>query len=103
MAVDLTAASLAVALGVDETTATRLLAVAKPTVERYAPAAPAAIQNEAVIRFGGWLNEAPASGARSESVGDITTGYSPAMTSGLRTSGATALLSAFKQRRAGAI
>ena len=103
MAVDLTAESLGFALGVDATVATRLLAVAKPTVERYAPAAPAAIQNEAVIRFAGWLNESPASGARSESIGDISTTFSPAMTGGLRASGAMALLSPWKIRRAGAI
>ena len=103
MAVDLTAQSLGFALGVDVTLATRLLAVAKPTVERYAPAAPAAIQNEAAIRFGGWLNESPASGARSESIGDISTTFSPAMTGGLRASGAMALLSPWKIRRAGGI
>ena len=103
MAVDLTAASLAVALGVDETTATRLLGVAKATVERYAPSAPAAIQGEAAIRFSGWLAEAPSSGARSESIGDISTSFSPAMTGGFRASGAMALLSPWKIRRAGAI
>ena len=103
MAVDLTAASLGFALGVDVTVATRLLAVVKPTVERYAPDAPTAIQNEAAIRFGGWLNESPASGARSESIGDISTTFSPMATGGLRASGAMALLSPWKVRRAGAI
>ena len=103
MAVTITAAALAVALGVDETLGARLLAVAAPTVERYAADAPTAVQNEAAIRFAGWLNEAPTSGARSESIGDISTTFSPAMTSGLRASGAMALLSPWKIRRAGAI
>ena len=77
--------------------------MATPTVERYAPAAPSAIQNEATIRFAGWLKEAPASGARSESVGDISPTFSPAMTGGLRASGAMGLLAPWKIRRAGAI
>ena len=76
MAVTLTAAALGAALGIDVADATRLLAVATPTVERYAPAAPAAIQNEAAIRLSAWIREAPASGARSESIGDISTTFS---------------------------
>ena len=103
MAVTITAAEPAEAVGVDSATATRLLEVAKTTVERYAPSAPAAIQGEAAIRFSGWLAEAPASGARREDTGDISTAFSPAMTGGFRASGAMALLSPFKQRRAGSI
>ena len=58
---------------------------------------------EAVIRFAGWLFEAPASGARSESIGDVSTAFSPSMTSGFRASGAMALLSPWKVRRGGAV
>ena len=99
----ITPAELAEAVGVDSVTAARLLAVAKPTVERYAPAAPAALLNEAAIRLSAWIREAPASGARSESIGDISTTYSPMATGALRASGAMALLSPWKVRRAGAI
>ena len=60
MAVTLTAAGLTEAVGVDSTTATRLLAVATELVTRYAPDAPDAISNEAVIRCAGWLSEQPA-------------------------------------------
>ena len=42
-------------------------------------------------------------GARSESEGEITTTFSPSMTSALRASGAMALLSPWKVRRAGAV
>ena len=103
MAVTLTAAELAEAIGIDAPTATRLLAVVSELVTRFAPDAPSAISNEAALRAAGWLNEAPASGARSESIGDISTSYSPAMTGGFRASGAMALLSPWKVRRGGAI
>ena len=103
MAVTITAAELAEAVGVDSATAVRLLSVATALVTRYAPAAPTAVQNEAAIRFAGWVAESPASGARSESIGDISTAFSPAMTGGLRASGAMALLSGWKIRRAGAV
>ena len=103
MAVNLTISTLQTELGIDSTTATRLLAVSTSLVERYAPTAPAAIQNEAAIRCCGWLNEQPHAAVRSESVGDISTDYSPNMQSALRHSGGMALLSPWKVRRAGAI
>ena len=71
MAVTLTAPELAQAVGVDSTTATRLLPVATELVTRYAPDAPDAISNEAVIRCAGWLSEQPAAAITSESEGDI--------------------------------
>ena len=49
MAVTITAAQLAEAVGVDSTTATRLLAVATELVNRFAPDAPDAIANEGAI------------------------------------------------------
>ena len=97
------AGDLAAILGVDNTTAERLSEVATLLVERYAPAAPRTVLREAVIRCAGWLHESPAGGVRSESTGDIRTSYSPAMTSALRSSGAMALLSPWKVRRAGVI
>ena len=103
MAVTITAAELGQAVGVDSTTATRLLAVATELVTRYAPDAPDAISNEAVIRCAGWLSEQPAAAITSESEGDIRTSYAPTMLSALRHSGAMGLLSPWKIRRAGAI
>ena len=103
MAVTITAAELAEAVGVDSTTATRLLAVAAALVNRYAPDAPDAISNEAVIRTAGWLAEQPSAAIRSETEGDIRTSYSPMMQSALRHSGAMALCSPWKIRRAGLI
>ena len=103
MAVTITLADLAVAVGTDSTTATRLLAVASALVDRYAPDAPDAISNEAVIRAGGWPWEQPSAAIRSESEGDISASYAPTHMSALRHSGAMALLSPWKIRRAGAI
>ena len=103
MAVSLTIATLQTELGIDSATATRLLAVSTALVERYAPGPPEAVQNEAAIRCAGWLNEQPAAAVRSESVGDVSTAYTPNMQSALRHSGAMALLSPWKIRRAGAI
>ena len=72
-------------------------------VERYAPGAPGEIKNEAVVRTAGWLAEQPHAAIRSEETGEISTSYNPASLSALRHSGAMALLSPWKIRRAGAI
>ena len=103
MAVTITVAELAEAVGVDSTTAARLLAVATELVNRYAPDAPDAIAKEGVIRAGGWLSEQPAASITGESEGDVRTSYAPSMQSALRHSGAMALLSPWKVRRGGAI
>lgn len=103
MAVTLDAAGLVAALGVEQAVADRLLPVASALVERYAPAAPEAIQDEAAIRCAGWLSEQPAAAVRSERIGDIQTDYSPSNMSALRHSGAMALLTGWKVRRGGAI
>ncbi len=103
MAVTLTAAELAEAVGTDSATATRLLVVATELVNRYAPDAPAAISNEAVIRTAGWLAEQPAASITGETEGDVRTFYAPTMQSALRHSGAMALLTYWRVRRAGAI
>ena len=103
MAVTLTAAELAEAVGVDSATASRLLAVATALVTRYAPNAPDAVANEAAIRAAGWLAEQPSAAITSESEGDIRTSYAPTMLSALRHSGGMSLLSGWKIRRAGQI
>lgn len=104
MAVTLTAAELATALEAHPALAARLLATSTALVERYAPGAPEAVQNEAVIRMAGWLIETPAGGIRSETIGDVRTGFEAGRSLGaLRHSGAMGLLSPWKVRRAGAI
>ena len=103
MAVTLTGPALAQALAVNQALADRLLPVAAALVDRFTTEAPEAIANEAAVRVAGWLSEAPSSGARLETTGDITTGFSPNMTGALRSSGAMGLLSPWKARRAGAI
>ena len=104
MAVTLTATDLAVALAVNQVLADRLHPVAVALVERYAPAAPVAVQNEAALRCAGWLAESPAGPIRSEATGDIRTTFDGARSLGaLRHSGAMGLLTAWKVRRAGAI
>ena len=87
----------------DDAVVARLGAVSAALVEKYAPAAPLPIKCEAVIRCAGWLRDAPSSGARMESEGDISTTFTPSSTGALRASGAMALLSPWKVRRAGAL
>ena len=55
MVVTLTEAQLVEATSMDSAHATRLLPVATAVVEAYAPDAPEALQNEAAIRFAGYL------------------------------------------------
>ena len=93
MAVTITAAKLAAALrlgdSAEETAeATRILASTTALVEKHAPNAPDAIQNEAVVRAGGWLFDMPA--VQRTAAGDV-----------LRNSGALALLLPWRVHRAG--
>ena len=103
MAVTISAGDLSGAIGVNAATATRLLPVATALVERFAPAAPSAVADEAVIRCTGWLAEQPAASRLSGQVGDISASYAVGSLSALRHSGAGALLSPWKVRRAGAV
>ena len=103
MAVTITAADLAAAIHQPAAVAARLLAVATELVERYAPAAPEAVANEAVIRTSGYLAQHPADARREATVGGISSGWAPTHTSALRHSGAMSLLSPWKIRRAGVI
>ena len=103
MAVTLTAAELAEAVVITSAQATRLLPVASALVERYAPAAPVAVQNEAAIRICGYLSQQPESAQRSDRLGDVETQWQPGNVSALRHSGAMALLTFWKVRRAGGI
>lgn len=99
----ITPADLALEIGVDETRAEHLFGAANALVEKYSSGAPDAIKREAVIRCSGWLAHQPAASIRSEETGDISTSYATASMSALRHSGAMALLSPWKVRRAGVI
>ena len=104
MAVTLTEAELGEALAINPARSARLHAVAVALVERYAPDAPPGVGNEAALRTAGWLLETPAGAIRSEATGDVRTGFDGARSLGaLRHSGAMALLSPWKVRRAGAV
>ena len=72
-------------------------------IQDYAPAAKQFVKDNALMRLVGWLLEHPSAGTRSESTGDIRTSYTTGEYSPLRHSGAMALLSPYKVRRAGKI
>ena len=103
VAVTLSSAALATAIRQPAEVAARLLAVATELVERYAPAAPEAIQNEAVIRCAGYLAQQPSDARRSTTVGGVSSSWAVTHMSALRHSGGMALLSPWKRRRAGSI
>ena len=98
-------ATLKAALGGDleDARVQALGSVASALVENYAPSAPQAVRDEAVIRAAGWLREQPSAAVRSHSEGPLTIRYAPTHMSALRHSGGMALLTAWKVRRAGAI
>ncbi len=96
-------ADLALEIGVAQARAEALLMVTTALVDRFAPDAPQPIKDEALIRTAGYLAEQPRAAIRSESIGDVATAFTPSNTSALRHSGAMALLSPWKVRRAGAI
>ena len=87
----LTDDSLATAIRADATTAARLRPVAVAVIERYAPDAPDAVKDEAAVRVAGYLLDQPPAPA-----GD---GHAAA----LRNSGAAALVSQWRVRRAGVV
>ena len=85
--------------------AQRLIAVASERVNRYAPLAPTVIKNEAVLRFGSFLGSVEPGNVASEAIGPRSVTYTSPTTnaSAFRSSGAAALLSSYKVRRAGSI
>lgn len=94
MPVNLTVTALAAALRIGETTeetaeVTRLLAYATEAVGKYAPDAPEATANEAVIRLAGYIYDSPNTSAR--------TGFANA----LNNSGAADMLFPYRVHRAG--
>ena len=103
MAVTIQALALAEEAGVTEERATRLLAVATAIVERYAPTAPSSLQNEAVIRFGGYLGQSDYGTIRTETIGPRSVEYHLNHAAMFRNSGAESLLTRYRVRRGGAI
>ena len=104
MAVTITAPELAAATDIALAGATRLLPVATARVELEAPMAPEPIQNEAVIRYAGYLASSPGFGAyRKLEGGGMSYEMPPTYGPGFRNSGAQGLLSPWKIRRAGVI
>lgn len=102
----LAAAELRAVLGdnnIDVVILRRIGASASAMVERFAPGAPQAVRDEAFVRVAGWLLDAPSSGLRATREGDVETSFTPSMQSALRASGAMAILTAWKVRRAGVI
>ena len=101
--VTLTAAVVAAETGADIDRARRVLETAAALALRYAPAAPVAVLNEAVLRCCGYLLDHPADARRSETTGALSASWAATHTAALRHSGAMALLTAYKARRAGAV
>lgn len=99
----ITAAELAAETGVDPSRATRLLAVATAVVIDYAPTAPDVLHDEAVIRFAGYLGQSDYGTVRDETLGPKSVTYTTNHAAMFRNSGAAALLTRHRQRRAGAI
>ena len=83
--------------------AAELLAVATAMVEHYAPGAPGALQNEAVIRFAGYLAQSDFGSIMKEGIGPRDVEYTVNHASAFRNSGAAMLLTRWRVRRAGAI
>ena len=107
MAVAITAETLASIVGTDSDddtypVATRLLAVATARVERYAPDAPTAMQDEATIRFAAYLAGAKANpnASGTVSVGSVSlTETSHSHAAAFRLCGAKGLLGPWRVRR----
>ena len=98
MAVDVATVTARVGSG-DSTRDTELATAAAALVDRYAPDAPATVANEAAVRTAGWLRDSePAFDAVSIDGDNVN--YRPPNASPLRASGAAALLSPYRVRRA---
>ena len=103
MAVMMTVDDLRVALGADLALMARIASIhtaASARVERYAPSAPEAVQNEALIVFSGWIYQAQ---AQRRNVFPTDNEGPPINASrAFLLSGAQGLLSSWRRPRAGA-
>lgn len=101
--VTITAAELATATGATDDVAERLLGVAARACTDFAPDAPTELLDEAVVRFAGYLAQSDFGGVRTESLGEKSVEYQMNHAAMFRNSGAAALLTRHKVRRAGSI
>ncbi len=83
--------------------AAHLGATASALVESYAPSAPQALRDEATIRFAGYLAQSNFGDIAKESIGPRDIEYTVNHANAFRNSGAAALLSRWRVRRAGAV
>lgn len=83
--------------------AARVLSVAVQMVDDYAPNAPDALKDEAVIRFGGYILGSDYGGVRTDEIGPQRTEYTTNHAAAFRNCGASMLLTRHVVRRAGAI
>ena len=95
-------ASIAGGASLTDDRAAALGEVASAQVERFAPSAPGAVKNEAVVRLAGWQHAREPKPIQAVTVGAIRMDfrerfYSP---DALRNSGARALLTPWRARRA---
>ena len=86
-----------------DTSLQRLLNAAEDMVLRWAPSAPYDIQDEAMLRCIGWMANHPSFSLKGSSAVGVRRSYDTEQLSALRHSGAMALLSPYKVRRAGVI
>ena len=88
----------------DDTRAAEVGELAAALIERYAPGAPAAVKDEAAIRFAGYLSQSSSFGAiRKGGVGPLSVEYIANHAAMFRNCGASSLLTHWKIRRAGVI
>lgn len=101
--VTVTAQEVADETGITLERAERLLVVATQTVLDYAPQAPTSLLNEACIRLIGYWGQSDYGTVRQEAIGPRSVEYQMNHAAAFRNSGAAALLTRHKRRRAGAI
>ena len=81
----------------------RVHATACRMVNDYAPDAPLELRNEAIVRFAGYLTGSDFGGIRVTELGPQRFEFITNHSGMFRSSGAAALLTRYKKRRAGAI
>ena len=97
-----TAETLMEAAGLTAAEAARLAPVVSLMVDRYSPAAPLALRQEAAIRVAGWLVDSPTSNLRKSTIGPVSSyDFAATQRGALLHSGAKALLAPYRQRTAG--
>ena len=88
----------------DDATVAELGETASAVIEEYAPLAPQAVKDEAIIRYVGYINQAPPGSIQKIGLPDIDIEFRQAPpASSFQLSGAKALLTRWKIRRAGTI